>query len=308
MLFLRYKTISGLFVVSSIVYIAQSLMVEADKATLDKYDITAGQAKALALTITLPYIIIWFVALVGYLRLRAYTSSIKSGADGAAFTIISRGLLWLVLWLPLSAVIASWGSTYYHDNPASTANIVRLNNYFNLVILFAGFTYIYLGTKKLLPLIKKAYRPPTQIVTLIYISFSALYVLLTLDDSARYAPTQSVDVASYYQPDWIIVVTLLIPRLIMWFIGILAIQNLYLYSQKVKGSLYKAALDNLALGIGWVILTTIVFRCIQSLSSPIGQLSLGLLLVFIYGLLLLLSVGFVLIARGAKSLQKLEEL
>lgn len=308
MLVLENKRWSGLYVSFIIVYLLQILLLPADKTTLTKYQIDATQAKALALTIAIPYIIIWLIALLGYLRLKTYVELIQKDKDGAAFKTISRGVLWLGLWLPLSTIITNFFSQFYSSHHSSTASLVRLDNYLNLLILFGGFWLVNKGTNRLLPLIKKPTFSTPQALVLAYITFSALYVLLALHDPARQFPTRSVATASYYEPDWLLVITMLIPRLIYWFLGVQAVQNIYIYRKKVKGRLYKQALNNLALGLGGVLAVTILLRFLQSLSSALGQLNLGLLLIVIYMLLILISVGYVLMAKGAKSLQKLEEL
>jgi hypothetical protein len=306
---LTNKKLTGLYVVLILIYLFQTLVAPVNKLTLSKYHIDSAQARALTLTIAIPYIIIWSVALIGYLRLNSYVKLIKKYKDGAAFRTIGRGILWLGLWLPLSTIINNFFFEYYSSHHAATANLVRLNNYLNLVILFGGFWLVYKGSGQLLALVKK--RPDFsahQTLALVFIAFSALYVFLTLQDVARHHPTHAVAVASYYEPDWLIILTIIIPRLLYWFLGAQAVQNIYLYRRKVKGRLYQHALNNLAIGLGGVVAVTILLRCLQSLSAPLERLSLSLLLAIVYVLLILISVGYVLIAKGAKSLQQLEEL
>jgi hypothetical protein len=309
LLLLKNKQLSSIYAVLIVVYLLQTLAAPVDKLTLTKYHIDTTQARLLTLTIAIPYIIIWCVALIGYIRLNIYITLIQKYKDGAAFKTISKGILWLGLWLPVSTIINNCFFEYYSGHHAATANLVRLNNYLNLVILFGGFWLVYKGSGQLLALVK---RKPTdvtsQAVTLLFITFSVLYTFLTLQDVARQHPTASVATATYYEPDWLILLTIVIPRLLYWFLGIYAVQNIYLYRKRIKGRLYKHALNNLALGLGAVVVVTVLLRCIQSLSATLERLSLGLLLGVVYILLMLISVGYVLIAKGAKSLQQLEEL
>ncbi|MDB5171097.1 MAG: hypothetical protein JWO35_791 [Candidatus Saccharibacteria bacterium] len=307
-LMLRYKLVSAVFLVLSAVYLALTALTEPDKVALEKYHLTAAQAVALILTIALPYVIIWFIALIGYLRFNSYAETIRGSRDGTAFMTMSQGLLMLALWLPVSAVSSILAAHYYRDHPSSTATLIIAINYVNIALLFPAFIQMYRGARKLLPLIKTTAASLSQTVNLVFICFSALYVFLVLEDPARHAATDSTTIASYYLPDWLIIISLVIPRLIMWFFGAKAVQYLYLYRNRVKGTLYKAALNNLARGIAGVVLATIVLRCIQSLSSQLGELSLALMLLVIYLLLLLIAIGYVLIFKGAKNLQQIEEL
>lgn len=304
----RYKKLTALFLLFSAIYLAQSVLIKPDQTALDKYHISASQAVALGLTVAIPYIVIWFIALLGYLRLRSYAESIADSQDGAAFTIISCGVGLLALWLPISAIIGGFSTHYYAVHPSATATMVILNNYLNLALLFPGFLITYCGTRKLLAVINKSRPALPQKVMLLFICFAVLYTFLVLHDPARLAPTHAVTTAAYYLPDWLIVTTLVIPRLVMWFLGIQAVYNMYWYRQKVKGSIYKQALDHVAQGVGGVVLSTIVLYCVQSLSSPLNQLNLALLLLVVYLLLIIVSIGYLLIAQGAKKLQRLEEL
>jgi hypothetical protein len=308
LILLKYKKLTALFLLLSVVYVLQTILPGPDVATLSKYHISASQLKILTLTIVIPYLIIWLIALIGYLRLRSYTQSIEGTKDGTAFGLIERGVLILTIWLPVSAVSSSITTHYYRLHPSATANMVRLDNYINLALLFAGLLIAYLGTEKLIKLIKAPVRTLPLRVALPFIGLSALYLLLVLHDPARQYPTSPHTAAAYYEPDWLIVISLIIPRLIMWFLGVQAVYNIYVYQSKVKGSLYKQALRTLALGLSGVILATIVLRTIQSVSSTLNRLNLAPLLIVIYLLLVIMCLGYVLIAKGSKSLQKIEEL
>lgn len=309
MLVLRYKKVSALFVALSLAYLAQAVFFTANKSALVKYHITRGQDLVISLTFAVVLIAIWIVGLFGYVWLRAYSEAISEGEDGAAFTAISRAVLLIALWLPASTVVGGFLAHFYTVHPATSANLVRLNNYLNVGYLLATFWCMYNASKQLLGVLKR--RPvlkAPQLLNVIFICFAALYVLLALHDPTRRAPTANVAVASYYEPDWLIVLTLLIPRLIMWFLGALAVQNIYLYQKRVKGVLYKASLAKLALGVGSAVVVTIIIRCIQSLAEPLSRLHLGPVLAVIYVLLIVISVGYILIAKGARDLRKIEEL
>lgn len=311
MLISKYKRISAIYVALSVLYIGFTLLAEPSKATLAQYSITANQLRLVSLAVILPYIVIWFIALLGYVRLKDYTAFIKSSKDGKAFSTVVLGILWLGLWMPISSVAASAAAYYYNVHPDSTAALVWTLNYLNIVLLLAAFYTIYIGTEKLVALIKRPRTPVTGNALLgpmVFIAFSALYVLLVLSDPTREFASQSVPVATYYQPDWLIVTTIIIPRLITWYLGIQAARNMYVYSRKMQGSLYRHALKYVALGVGGVVVATILLRVTQSLNGFLSQLGLGLILVVVYVLLACISVGYIMIAKGARRLQRLEEL
>lgn len=303
----KHRKLTGLFVIFSLVYLAQTALVKPDQAALDKYDISEAQAVFLGLTIAIPYLVIWFVALVGYIRFRSYAVKIAKTKDGAAFYTMGQGLLLLALWLPLSAVMGSATSEYYRAHPEVTALMVNLNNFMNIIILLPAFVLLSKGASKLLPLIRRTKASLPTGAVLAGICLGAVYTFLVFHDPARQFPTEEVKVAGYYLPDWAILFGLVLPRLVMWYLGAQAVYYIFLYRNKVKGKLYKKALDDLARGIGWVIFMTILLRFLQSLSGQLGSLSVGLLLLLIYALLVVVAVGYVLIAKGARRLQLIEE-
>jgi hypothetical protein len=177
-----------------------------------------------------------------------------------------------------------------------------------MLILLPAFWLVKSGSQKLLAIIKKPVNTMPSLVMIGYIAVSALYVLLVLHDPARLAPTNNASVASYYQPDWLIITTLVIPRLIAWFWGLQAVINILLYRAHVKGRLYKEALNSLAIGLAGILIMTILLRSLQSLTTSLNQWSLAVILAVIYLLLIVISIGYAFIAVGAKNLQKLEEL
>lgn len=302
------KKLTLLFVAFSVIYFIQTILQPKDPSDLEKYDLTSGQLTALLATIILPYLIIWFIALGGYVNLRSYTSSILKAKDGSALSTIARGLLILALWMPVSAIFGTQATIYYQAHPEATPTLVILNNYLNILLLFAAFFYIHRGTEKLIGVVKKTSVALPQWFLLGYIALSALYIFLVMHDPARQHPSGSVEVASYYLPDWLIVTTIVIPRLITWFLGAQAVYNIVVYCLRVKGKIYKEALYDLAKGIGWVVVAIILLRCFQSLSTQLNELGLGLILLIIYALLVAVSTGYIFIARGARNLKQIEDL
>jgi len=307
-LFRKYGKTTVLFGFLILVYLAQTLFAPVDKATLHRYHIDAGQARLLGLSVVIPYIIIWLIALIGYLRLRSYADTIKGSKDGAAFAIIARGIWWFVIWLPLSSIVGDLVTEYYQSHASATADLVRLNNYFNVLILLPGFWLVKKGSSQLLQIIKKPVNMAPDLVMFAYIVISALYVFLVLHDSARYLPAHNVSVASYYEPDWLIITSLVIPRLLAWFWGFQAVNNILTYRANVKGKLYQRALNDLAKGLAGILVITILLRGLQSLTVLLSKWNLGVLLAVIYLLLIIMAIGYAFIAVGAKNLQKLEEL
>lgn len=300
------KKLGAVFVVLAGMYIAESVIFGVDKATLHRYDLSQFHATLLALTVTVPYVVVWFIAFLGYDGLHQYADKIKGEKDGLAWSTVCKGLFFLMLWLPLSTIVRALVKHLYMIHPQFTIPLVVIDNYINLSLLIPGFIYTYKGARQLVLLIKKPALEMSLLVSFVYIAGAAFYVLLTLHDPARSVPTSIVRVSTYFEPDWLIVLSIVIPRLIMWYLGILAVQLIYRYRLRVKGSIYRAALSQLSFGIAGLVLFTIILRSFQSLTEQLDRLGLRTFLLVIYLLLTLIGVSSYYIFLGSSKLQRIE--
>ncbi len=306
-LLLRYRDISLMLFVFILIYIGQAFVMPVSSGTLQRFHLTEFQYHETLLAVAIPYVIIWSIALVGYLRLKAYCAALGKSKDGQAFEYLTKGMFWFTLWLPLSTLIGVYGEYAYHDHVDFTPNIVRMIVYANIILLVPPFLYVYRGSTELLKVAKTKVPNPTFKSTIGFITFASMYTFVVMHDSARQIAVNANTPATYYLPDWLILLTVVIPRLLLWYLGVLAVQNILLYRNKVKGIIYRKALQNLATGIGAVTILIIVLRCVQSLNNPLSKLSLAALLLIVYGLFILMAVGYILVSKGAKELLAIEE-
>jgi hypothetical protein len=169
-----------------------------------------------------------------------------------------------------------------------------------MILPFAAYLFIALGARGLSRLAGQ--RPSflaTNVLSIVLVYISIIYIRLV-------ATTQERTLV-YQLSVWPILLTLVAPYIYMWSIGALAAYELFLYSRKSPGSIYRKSWSLLALGYGWLIITSIAFQFLTTLTARMQHMSLYSLLLIIYVLLAVLSAGFVLIALGTKKLQKIEE-
>lgn len=289
-------------------YILLTLLLPASASTLRHYHLTVSQAHAISLGVVVPYAIIWFMAFFGYDRLRKYSSGISKQPDGQPMQTVTRGLQLLAFSLPVASIISSLssyvGSRSGRLMPASTI----VSNYVNLAIVFVAFYFLWRGTQRLTQTLgTKPDKPNERLLLLFFIASSVLFVYLSLTNPVRQFPSATVDHAAYYMTDWLLILTILIPYIVIWFWGIFSAYNVYLYRKYVSGVLYQRALGELAVGIGVTIIGIMAIRFLVSLTTMFSNLRLQALLTAIYLLLIVIALGFGLIAFGAKKLQKIEE-
>jgi hypothetical protein len=295
-----------LYVVLTGSYALATLLPSPDPAVTAKYHLSTAQLRLLLFTIVFPYIVIWTISFVAYLRFRSYSMAINSGKDGEAWREVTKGILWIILSLPVYSSINALSAILYRNNPAWTANLVRFDIYVSLIVMALGLIYIYRGSTQLLSVVHKYQFHTSLKLVLAYVAFAGVYTFMTFHDATRTLPDDHVMRATYYEPDWLILFTIVIPRLLMWFVGLQALYNITLYFQKVRGKLYKSALINLTQGIAAVLAATMLLRVLQTLNSVLARFGVGMVLMIIYLLLIGLGIGYFLLDKGARKLEALE--
>ena len=294
--------------VFTLIYLAQSLLYAPSAKALDKYQVSSGQLKIVTLAVAVPYIAIWVISLLGYRSLWRYNTRIAGDKDGNSFQWLTLGVLLLAFWLPLSAVISNFTSRYAAAHADSADLMVQFNNYSNLIVLFLAYVLLFVGARQLAVLTKEPIKFLPKTGLFLYSLFAAGYIWLVLNDAARSTAVREVEAATYYQSDPVIITTIIIPRLAMWLLGLAAVYKIYQYKKQVKGTLYKEALTKLAIGLGWIVASTIVLRLFQTVPIRLSHLNLGAIVLVVYILLLLLAIGYILLGQGAKRLERLEEI
>lgn len=296
------------YIVLVLLYFGIIFLTPPAAATLHRYHLTATTLRLLDVTIALPLAFIWYMALYGYARLKSYSQLIKTSKDGRQIVKITQGLMVLALGLPLSAVISAI-LKYIADNHAQLTGLSSvISNYVNLLFPLIAFVIISGGTRGLSELVKA--RPTARATHALILGFVVIgvgycYFVLAAVRTPSLAHT---DNTVYHLPVWAVLLTLVVPYLYMWFIGLFSAYQIYLYNHKVAGVLYRRSWTLLAAGVGSVILTSIVLQYLTSLSDRLNRLSLGAVLLVVYILLLLLALSYGVVALGAKKLQQIEEI
>ncbi len=283
-----------------LVYSGFVLLPKPNKLVLAQYHLSTTGVRLIYLTIIILLAAIWYAGFYGYTALHAYSDLIHGDKDGKQVVKLTKGIFLLALWLPVSSVISTilnyFALRHLSLMPAATI----INGYVNLVFPLVGFSIIGAAARGLSKL--SGHRPHyaiTNILLLFNIYIGIIYY--------RLAATTADRSEIYHLSIWLLLTTLVAPYVYMWSVGLRAAHEIYSYRQRVAGKVYKESWRYLALGIAWLIVTSIAFQYLTVVTQRLRNLSIYWLLALIYSLLLILSVGFVLIAIGTRKLQKIEE-
>jgi hypothetical protein len=296
---LRSKLFYG-YIIFLVLYSVFILLPAPLPAIMAQYHVSALGLRLIDLTIIIILAGIWFAGFYGYAKLRAYTGLIRDGKDGKQVAKLTKGIFLLVIWLPVSSTISAILNYLAVKRPGLLPAVKIINIYVNLLLPLLGFFMISKGAHGLSSLVKQR---PTFFATNVLVA-SVTYIGLVYYRLVATTPHRT-DI--YHMPIWIILITVVAPYIYMWSIGLLSVHEMYLYRQKVAGIVYKKSLNLLTLGLCWLVVVSIIFQYLTSLSARLAHLSIYWILAIVYSLLLILSIGFVLVALGARNLQKIEE-
>lgn len=301
---MRYRAYVAAFILLIAVYIAILFGLPANPEVLERYDLTEGQAKILNAAIAIPSVLIWLIALYGFLNIKAYADRVADTKEGKGFQYLSIGLVILAFSLPLNSITSVILGLIAAGNPDALASATIIRNYFIIALAFATFTSLLLGARALTNTLKrKAFSDIPDGFTALIVVLTAIYTWLI----AAKPFNDGMDERIYYLPSWLLVLTVAIPYILAWKWGMRASYYLYQYHKGVKGIVYKSAFKDMARGIGVVIFVAILIQLITTSTAQLHRLNLTPILLIVYGLLAMYTIGFLLVARGSKKLKQLED-
>lgn len=302
------RRVFWLFLFLIIAYIGLTYATPPDAASQQKYQLSDTEIQLLRSTLTIPIVAIWLVAYYGYSKFKRYAETIGKSKESEAWNNLVNGLLLLALYLPISSTVSSLGTYIRYKNPGLTEESVMITNFTNIILLLVSFVLLYKGASKLITRIKTPISSGWEILaTGSVLVASSIFAYLTLSNQYRSNPISSSVPASYYLPDWLLIITIVIPYIIVFYLGAMIVKDVHIYRIHEKGSLYKSALKHLANGIGVTVISIMSLRYLASMSSVFNDATLKAILGILYILVFIIAAGYVLIALGAKKLQKIEE-
>lgn len=292
------------FFVLTIAYICEAVLPKPDTVLLHHYHLSESGYRWLIDPLVILLVIIWLISLYGSLRVKSYAQLIKGSKDGRGMDLIANGLLTSTIALPITSNISYALSHIARDHPNLQPTMTIIINYISLGLMVLAMIFIFAGGHMLYRLLpRRAKQLPQSLWLAVFILAASLYATFIVVQPIQHPGDSKV----YFLPTWLLVLTVAVPYLFGWYLGIRGAYNIYLFRRNTKGSIYRSALSNLSGGIAVVVLASVATRVISSLSSRITNLKITPVLVIIYSLLTVIAIGYVLIAIGAKKLRSIEE-
>lgn len=294
------------YAILAIVYVLLILVLPANSQAMHNYHLSALEYRILYFAIAIPSLLVWFAAFFGYAKLQEYADSIKRSPEAGAFEQLARGCMWLAWSLPIPALVGIVLNTVADHWSAFHAAAIIIINYTALAFPLIAFSIISMASRQLIKQAKVQLSVTNaRGIMLFFVIGGVSYCYLTF---RRFDPASLSSAHNpYYLPIWLMLLTVIIPYLYAWFIGLLATYEITSYSKQIRGVLYKQALHLLVGGLVAVIIGSILLQYVSSVEPTAGHLTLNYRLLLITVFRIVDGIGFVLIATGASRLKKIEE-
>jgi hypothetical protein len=290
----------------AILYVLLIFILPANSRAMQAYHLNSIEYRVLYFAIAIPSMAVWFAAFYGYAKLKEYANSLKHSAEADSFNRLAQGCAWLAWSLPVS-VLASYVLNAMADQWGGFlgASII-ISNYVTLALPLIGFSVIGVASRELINQTKvRLSTLNARGIMLFFVVGGVLYCYLTF---RRFDPASLGSTANpYHLPIWLMLLTVIIPYLYAWFVGLLATYEITSYSKQVRGVLYKQSLQLLVGGLVTVIAGSILIQYVSSIEPSKGYLVLNYRLLLLIVFRVITGVGFALIGIGANRLRKIEE-
>jgi hypothetical protein len=300
--FLSLKSkIFYLYAILVIIYSSLTLTSAAHQPSLAKYHISLAQLRWLDLSFIIPLAVIWFVAFYGFTALKQYSQKIQNNKDGREVARIANGLMVLGIGMPITSIVSALSGYAIRRFTGAHVAVDVIDNYISLLVPLLAFSWINRGTYGLSESIgRRISRPASQLLAVSLIVIGVFYVYLATTSHVNLHDT-------YHLPFTLVLLTQIAPYLYVWYLGLRSVHEIFLYRRQAAGIVYRDTWGSVAWGLGLIILASIALQYLTTIPGRLSAMPLAHLLLMIYVLLVWLGAGFVLIARGAKKLQKIEE-
>jgi hypothetical protein len=290
-----------------VIYLALSVVYPTDPATIARRGLSIGEARFIALTVAVPLVIVWLFAFYGSWRLKAYAKSIEQHPDGAAFIKLATGIQLIALYLPIRSVTKILLNFLAYHHPSLTTATNLIITYINVLIPLVAYMLIGQAAHRLCVLGKVHVSLRARYSLTLVFSILAVTFCYTSCSSDSLSPSDWLVVTQYNITPALRLLTIVIPYVFMWFVGLMAVYEIASYQTSVKGVFYRQSLRLLSIGLALEILASIGTQYVTAIASTLRSLPTGLVLSIAYTFLLVVAVAFIMIARGVDRIKKLEE-
>ena len=295
----------GLSVALWLAYVVLTFTAPVNEYT-NTFNLEYSQLMLLKLSVVAPFFMIWVVGIFAATAITNYLNTIKGSPEEKGFGRIQQGVMVLLLGLTIGAVLGAIRPFILPDQDMKIMLAVTVR-YVNVFMPLIAFGLFFDGATSLMRLAKKTGNTLSNLwPALLTVAVAVFYSWVIFSNPDRQFGVGPNQTGALYLTDTMIILTLMIPYIAMWTLGIFAAARLSDYSNSVLGTIYRSALSWFARGILFTILLSISFQALTLLNEYFAHAGLQAILIIVYVLLAAIAMGYVFLWLGARKLRLIE--
>ncbi len=276
--------------------------------TANRYAISATQANLIRITILLPYLLIWGAGLFAVLRFRQYSSFVASAPEGKSFRHITNGL-WMLFLVIIIPPFVSLVAAYNPDSALVQKVVTIIRNYITIALYLGAFWYLLTASHDLKEVVnvREHNRHISMVAMILIVVLAIAYCWTVFNNPFRTTSSDALIRPTYYLNDWLITLTVVIPYFLIWLWGASTVVNMRTLAKQMPGVVYRKAFLPIVQGLGITVTLLIGLQFLTQAGNYFGHAGLRVVLLIVYVLFIIIALGYLLVARGAKELTAIEE-
>ena len=298
---------SQIFIGCMVLFATLAFILPVNPQTLAIYHLTESEYRYLLFIILIPLIAAWSIAFYSFRRLREYARAIHDAPEGGDYATMAKGTGWLAWGFALPPLIGSLVGPFVISHPSLVNVLSWYNTYVYLIVTLVGLGYISSSIHKLArrSTINFEMRQIRYIVGLL-VALSVTFCALII--SRLHGTSLGDSFNSFYLPNVLVWITVVIPYLYAWCLGIIGAFELVIFAQQTSGVIYRQALRYLAAGLVIIIVSMIALQYFRAIVPRTGAVTINGALITVYGIYAANAVGNALLAFGVKRLKRIEDI
>jgi hypothetical protein len=290
-----------------LIYAALTIMAS-DTQAVSRYRLSHEEANLLRITVVLPFLFIWTSAVFAAAKFSHYTRLVAQSPEEKSFKNVTVGL-WLLLAVLIVPQFISRIFAFNPDPQEGQKSVTIITNYVSIALYLAAFWHIFKASLSLKDMLEDGNQVKTRnVVVLALITILSLaYIAFVFNNEFRQASSDPLVRPTYFLPDILIFSTIIIPHIIIWALGSLAISNMYFFAKRTSGVVYRKVFSYVSHGLALIILLSMALQLVSQAGAFFGRAGLGIILIVVYLILIAIAAGYLLIAKGARKLTQIEE-
>ncbi|MDQ3089593.1 MAG: hypothetical protein M3Q24_00360 [bacterium] len=277
--------------------------------TVNRHGLSLLQTNLLTSTFIIPYLFIWLAGLFAVLKLHFYTKLINNSPEHGGFKKLVWGmhsLVAVVIIPPFIELVA----IYFPESPDILKIVTIVRNNVTVILYLISFFFFWRGSQTLLQKfalsnLKHSYLK--YILGALFILASS-YIWLVLDNPFRTSSNDPLVRPTYYLSDIKIFLTVIIPYLLVWLLGLFTIANFRVLIREIPGIIYHKAFRSFSNGLIIIISLVISLQFLTQATIFFRFVGLGFLLLIIYIIIFSIAASYIYLARGASELSEIEKI